>query len=163
MVDVTIVLKALAVIFCNLVHSITVGYRLQLDLLWEVVWQLFTLTVSYYCEVFRNGGEHCSAAGLAELLQLKHKQEETPHSGCRDLMSGGFFLFWSLTQTDIKGALCLKSIVWQLAIKTLFIKTCSVVMHGGEWRPEDLLWQNYAQWWKSVILLDKFLYLKKNI
>lgn len=66
---------------------------------------------------------------------LWSKRETKPHIRAAQIwVSGGFVLLWSMTQASMKIALCLKCIVWQLAIKT-----SSVVMHGGVWRPEDLL------------------------
>lgn len=95
---------------------------------------------------------------------LWSKRETKPHIQAAQIwVSGGFVLLWSMTQACMKIALCLKCIVWQLAIKT-----SSVVMHGGIWRPEDLLsTQNYAHtveaalWWKFSYFFKKSCLLRK--
>lgn len=57
----TIVLKAWAVIFYNLVHFVA-AYSQLCRVRYFPLWQLFTLTnvISYYCEVFKNAGKHDS-------------------------------------------------------------------------------------------------------
>ena len=57
----TIVLKACAVIFYNLVHFVAVYSQLCRERYFPLQ-QLFTLTtvISYYCEVFKNAGKHDS-------------------------------------------------------------------------------------------------------
>lgn len=63
---------------------------------------------------------------------LCNKREKKPH--VQMWGSGGSVLLWSMTRARMKIALCLKCMVWRLPIKT-----SSGVMHGGVWRPEDLL------------------------
>lgn len=142
-----IVLKALAVIFYNLVHFIrantSASFALRGSFLLAdcLLWQLWSIIIVKYLKM--EGNTIQLMQGLAEVLQLeKHwnwTEQQAFIQAAQIWASGSFYLLRRLTQTSIKIALRLKHIVWQLAIKTLFIKTVSVVTHWGLWRPKDLL------------------------
>lgn len=116
---------------------------------------LFTPTavISCCCDVFRKG-EKCGSNlarlgwGAAACNHFEIRERKLHVQAAQIWVSGGFALWWSVTQASMKIALCLKCRVWQLAIKTL-----SVVMHGGVWRPEDLLSKlcTYCSWGCAVV------------
>lgn len=83
---------------------------------------------------------------------LWNKREKKPHIQAAQIWaSGGFVLLWSVTRASMKIALCLKCMVWQLAIKTY-----SGVMHGGVWRPEDLLSKLCTYCWSGCTVMEIF-------
>lgn len=93
----------------------------------------FTMTavICYCCEVFINGVKTFSNAQILwGLATLKQKREQRRIQVAPMWMEALFRReVW-----HVKIALGLKSIVWQLEIKT-----STVVKHGGGGKPEDLL------------------------
>lgn len=89
---------------------------------------------------------------------LWNKREKKPHIQAAQIWgSGGFVLLWSMTRASMKIALCLKCMVWQLAIKT-----SSGVMHGGVWRPEDLLSKLCTYCRSGCTVMEIFRRLKES-
>ncbi len=161
----TIVLKALAVISYNLADIIAVcaiacsALRTSFPTVYsDNSNQLLLRSIKSWRETLlspcKAGPRCCSLKST-----LKHNRGKKNLIQAAQIWArGGCFLSWSVTQTGIKIALCLKCIVWQLAIKTLFIKTFSVARHGGVRRPEDSLCQNYARTVVATVQRWKFFY-----
>lgn len=88
---------------------------------------------------------------------LWNKREKNPDVQAAQIWAGGGFArLWSMTRAGLRIALCLECVAWQLAIKT-----SSVVMHGGGWRPEDLLSEICTYCSRLCAVMGMFALLQK--